>query len=144
MILEDGKRYVDVNGTRHRATRHPGTNVFYVPDPYTIWRPNGTSAMGGPDLVAEYVDPEPVQEPAKTFGEMTRAEKGELLLWEHEGGVVQRLMDGDWGWDLSAIAPTWDDDAIYRKKPTNALIHGTMEADDDGNPIDGTFKETEQ
>jgi hypothetical protein len=54
----------------------------------------------------------------KPFGELSRAEKGELLLAHHEGKRVeyfpQNIDLGDW---RRAHNPSWCDKAIYRIAP---------------------------
>ena len=50
---------------------------------------------------------------AKTWREMTDAEKGALLLAHHEGSVIESYTDKMW----MSCAPKWRDDYAYRVRP---------------------------
>lgn len=56
-----------------------------------------------------------ISDAPKTWGEMTDAEKGALLLARYEGGVVEAYLDG--GWRVSQAAYCWDHDRAYRIRP---------------------------
>jgi hypothetical protein len=49
----------------------------------------------------------------KPFGELSRAEKGELLLAHHEGKRIELLCGEEW----KKAAPAWVDWKIYRIAP---------------------------
>ena len=55
----------------------------------------------------------------KTWGDMTDAEKGELLLWAHEGGEVQLWSTLSESWIDGT--PQWSADVAYRKKPAEPV-----------------------
>ena len=52
----------------------------------------------------------------KLWRDMTAAEKGALLLAEHEGKVIQ-FWDKFGFEDWCDIEPSWEDDSAYRVKP---------------------------
>lgn len=81
------------------------------------WRNDGTnlgSAYGGmtsaDDLMEEWV------ETPKTWSEMTDAEKGALLLAEHEGKDIECFQKtlNDW---VALLYPMFNPDIAYRVKP---------------------------
>lgn len=53
---------------------------------------------------------------AKTFGEMSKAEKGELLLAHHEGRVVQAFGKIPNKW-IDCDEPSWFAHCAYRIRP---------------------------
>ena len=61
----------------------------------------------------------------KTWSEMTREEKGALLLADHEGRDIEIFHFGKWH---RVKNPEWDEDGIYRVKPApkseTVRLHG--------------------
>lgn len=58
----------------------------------------------------------------KTWGEMSDAEQGELLLAHHRGEVIEMFTSCGWAND----SPDWDNDALYRVKPKTATFEVDM------------------
>jgi len=52
----------------------------------------------------------------KLWRDMTREEKGALLLEEHEGKVID-VWQGPFGWQKAVGVPLWQDDEAYRSRP---------------------------
>lgn len=72
-----------------------------------------------------------IEEPdtPKTWGEMTDAEKGALLLAHHEGKVIQLLLsNGFW----ADARPDWADDTTYRINPDPVVGEVVLTAYYDG------------
>lgn len=55
----------------------------------------------------------------KTWGEMTREEKGALLLAHHKEEVIDYWEDGSW--HLSYCGPGWSGETAYRIKPEHKV-----------------------
>lgn len=66
----------------------------------------------------------------KTWGEMSDAEKGELLLAAHEGKVIECCQWPDYGWD-EVEQPQFDDTSAYRIKPQPKRETVTLYVKDD-------------
>jgi len=103
----DGRKvYVDTKGSSCY-----GGDSFFTGCGYSIL-PSGREyrdEMSPRDLIAEWTATPP------TWGEMTDAEKGALLLARHEGGVVESSRNGT-GWALDSRVG-YCGDVYYRIKP---------------------------
>lgn len=81
-----------------------------------MWYSNGSYHSGEEhhlDLVAEWTD-----EP-KTWGELTDAEKGALLLAHHRGEAIQFIPYDGATWRF--CIPQWADNKPYRVKPEHKV-----------------------
>lgn len=67
------------------------------------------------------------EENTKTFSELSKEEKGELLLAHHERKVIEWLDYND-QWNIIK-SPCWDDDTCYRIKPETKTETVTLYGD---------------
>lgn len=75
------------------------------------------------DIVAEWEEPVGIE--MKTWGDMTDAEKGALLLAHHEGKEIEYYGEIDGGWALIPN-PNWYDNIPYRIKPVKSVTEVYM------------------
>lgn len=80
---------------------------------------------------------EAVEATPRNFGDMADAEKGALLLAQHEGKGLEHLIDG---WRKKSRNSIFNDSVIYRVSPT--YIKGTVKVDAEGNPDFETWEAT--
>jgi len=116
---------------------HPDRHGFTV-----SWQPNGKRYKCDPniDLIAEWTDT------PKTWGEMTDAEKGALLLAYHEGKVIEWKGDHEESFSRSSgregFKPIWCDRVCYRIKPEpvveEVVLYGSY---DNGQWVFGPFND---
>lgn len=115
----DGCGYITA-GKRYEVTSKGDAGFRFYDDngneAYSLWK-NTAHIEGGWTVIEEPDTP-------KTWGEMTDAEKGALLLAHHEGKVIQLKSRGG-SWDEAC--PSWVDDIAYRIKPEpvvgEAVLH---------------------
>lgn len=87
-------------------------------EPYSMSQKVGGGAHLRTDTGAIFRIVSRASDAPKTWGEMTDAEKGALLLAAHEGKVIQVLCwdhDGE-GWNAKPTA-IWNPDRTYRVRP---------------------------
>ena len=131
--LEVGKTYELNNGEQHVCKFEWGN--FYLGE-YT-YAVDGVMHFANEDYclsVSHEVNPEP-----KTFGELTKEERGELLEHHWSGGQIQfSWARGKW---LNAVKVPLKSDYIYRKAPTR--VSGTVEINEQGEPMFDTWEVSE-
>lgn len=97
-----GKRYEATPcGLTHQITSDFGHRIDICIESSAYLNGNSWTVIEEPDT-------------PKTWGEMTDAEKGALLLAHHEGKVIEYMRCGA-SW--SEPIPYWTDDCAYRVKP---------------------------
>lgn len=94
-----------------------GVDEFTISDrPRHLIHSNGRHNSYGPwDTAREFVLRRRAAQP-KPFGQLTRAEQGELLLAAHEGKPIQWFSDYHKTW-FQATNPEWGFDRAYRVRP---------------------------
>jgi hypothetical protein len=120
MKLEVGKKYELNNGEVYECTEMKGEDPLVSDDygfgPFVInnclYHQDGRFGTGSFDNdmdVYRCVDDTP-----KTWGEMTDAEKGALLLAHHEGKLIEFFYKQDW---FANSTSWWDSNTAYRVRP---------------------------
>ena len=132
--LKAGAYYTDATGVKRGPIRYNGvSNRWDYAGSIGLFSNCGVSSIGhDPSLVGEgFTTPQ-------QFGDLTDADKGALLLAQHQGKVIQEFNIHDvWG-DLGQFSHPLSKYGIYRVKPDR--ITGTVEVVD-GKPDFNTWEE---
>jgi hypothetical protein len=142
MKIEVGKYYRTRNG--RKVGPMAGVNFKWVRgkdsglDPE--WNNDGTCREGfttyDDELIAEWTDT------PKTWGEMTNAEKGALLLARHEGKEIEFASIFELEW-RTVNNPMWADVYAYRIKPKQqretVTLYGYVQIDGNGAQFDNCW-----
>ena len=132
--LKAGAYYTDATGVKRGPIRYNGvSNRWDYAGSIGLFSNCGVSSLGhDPSLVGEgFTTPQ-------QFGDLTDADKGALLLAQHQGKVIQEFKKDVYWDDLDWFSPPLAKYGIYRVKPDR--LTGTVEVVD-GNPDFNTWKE---
>jgi hypothetical protein len=123
MKLEVGKKYELNNGEVCECTEMKGEDPLVSDDygygPFVInsclYHQDGRFGTGSFDSDLDVY--RCVEDTPPTWGEMTDAEKGALLLAHHEGKAIQICNLDDQRWIDASLSFFWNSDFAYRVRP---------------------------
>lgn len=142
--IEVGKYYRTRDGRKVGPMEGFGRYRVHTADSEDSWQLDGTYDSrneDGFDLIAEWTET-PADDTPKTWGEMTDAEKGALLLADHEGKLIEWTHPG-WQsplWHISSMGTGPHEDKAYRIKPEPVVETVTLYGSyDNGQWVFGQF-----